>query len=375
MQASQNNNNILMADSAWADLPKEILNLISKRVENELNLVLFRSVCSSWRSSSIPIPPTILFKFPLISYSDRPELLSDIINGRHSTPFCYLSKRCFLLIKPPEQQQTMQRPWLIQITTNTRGKIKFSHPIITYHSSSPFVCLPPVLDFNKFPVVQLGSDFVVNNQHSHFVGPEKVVALRRHGEKPVVLGIMRNVYFREVIFRCRDQQWKVIEDIARHGDICVFKGRFYAVDRTGRTVRVEVEHDDDGVELVDNPLIVGDRKLLVESNGELLLVNIYDYLWFSVVVFKLDEKGKKWVKLKSIGDRVLFLGSGYSFAASASDLRVAKGNCVVFMDDTFLSFQNRQHGKCVYHLDRYELLSDYEEYFNLFSPPEWLVRS
>ncbi|CAI8596155.1 unnamed protein product [Vicia faba] len=161
-----------MADSTWADLPKEILILISERIENEFDLIHFGSVCSSWRSSSIPIPLNIFFKFPLISYSDRPELLSDIINGEHSTPFCYLFKRCFLLIKPPQQhqqQQTMQRmqrPWLIQITKNTRGKIKLFHPFITYHSSSPFFCSLRVLDFNKFPVVQLGSDFVVNNNRS-----------------------------------------------------------------------------------------------------------------------------------------------------------------------------------------------------------------
>ncbi|XP_058752459.1 F-box protein SKIP23-like [Vicia villosa] len=367
-----------MADSAWADLPKEILNLISKQIENELDLVHFRSVCSSWRSSSIPIPPNILFKFPLISYSDRPELLSDIINGENNTPFCYLSQCCFLLIKPPQQQRTMQamqRPWLIQITKNTRGKIKLFPPFITYHSSSPFLCDLRVLDFNKFPVVQLGSDFVINNQRSHFIAPEKVVAVMRHGEKPAVLGIVRNAFFRKVIFRYHNEQWKVIENIAKHGDICVFKGKFYAVDGSGRTVTVEHDDDGSGVELVDSPLIVGDRKLLVESDGELLLVNIYDYLWFSVAVFRLDEKGKKWVKLKSIGDRVLFLGNEYLFCASASDLRVGKGNCVVFMDDRFLSFQNRQHGKCVYHLDRYEFLADYEEYFNLFSPPEWIVKS
>lgn len=43
---------------------------------------------------------------------------------------------------------------------------------------------------------------------------------------------------------------------------------------------------------MDNPFIPGDRKLLVESESELLLVNIYENLK-TFDVFRLDEKYKK----------------------------------------------------------------------------------
>ncbi|RHN66236.1 hypothetical protein MtrunA17_Chr3g0088681 [Medicago truncatula] len=165
----------------------------------------------------------------------------------------------------------------------------------------------------------------------------------------------------------------------KYVDICVFKRRFYLVDNTGRTVTIE---SDSRVQLVDNPFIHGDIKLLVESEGELLLVNIYENLK-TFDVFCLDEKNKKWVKLTSLGDRVLFFVNKCSFSASALDMCVTKGNCVVFIDDD----ASKLHENYVYLLDRSQLssVSDYRkcfnyvsdglEYLSLFSAPEWIVKS
>jgi hypothetical protein len=81
-------------------------------------------------------------------------------------------------------------------------------------------------------------------------------------------------------------------------------------------------------------------------------------------VFKLDEKEKKWVKLASIGDRVLFLGWLCSFSVSASDLCVRKRNCVIIMDNIF----NRYCKTSFLDLDDGRLLdlSSYPEYSKLF---------
>ena len=185
----------------------------------------------------------------------------------------------------------------------------------------------------------------------------------------MVLGISE--YFPHPMLFCYlNNFWKPISDMStKYVDICVFKGRFYLVDNTGRTVKIE---SDSSVKLVDNPFIPGDRKLLVKSEGELLLVNIYENLK-TFNVFRLDEKNKKWVKLMSLRNRVLFFVNGCSFSASASDLCVAKGNFVVFIDDAYkicTYFYN-------YCLDgtRRLSVSDYFEYLSLFSAPEWIVKS
>jgi hypothetical protein len=56
------------------------------------------------------------------------------------------------------------------------------------------------------------------------------------------------------------------------------------------------------------------------------------------------------VKLRNIGNRVLFLGSGCSFSAYASEL-----DCVVFFDDSILCCGNLVRGNCVFHLDQARL--------------------
>jgi hypothetical protein len=78
------------------------------------------------------------------------------------------------------------------------------------------------------------------------------------------------------------------------------------------------------------------------------------------------------VKLTSLGDRVLFLGEVCSFSASASDLCVAKGNCVIFSYNIICSSKSESS---ILDLDQGRLspLSDYPEYSNLFwPPPKWI---
>ncbi|MCI06159.1 F-box protein, partial [Trifolium medium] len=148
------------------------------------------------------------------------------------------------------------------------------------------------------------------------------------------------------------------------------------VDRFGTTFTVR---PDSTVELVAEHVdFGGDRKLLVESEGELLLVDMHESSRLRIDVFKLCEREKKWMKLKNLARKVLFLGHGCSFSASTLDLCVSKGNCVIFIDDAFLSVMNLLHGKCVFHLDQGRLspMSHYPEYFNLFwPPPDWIFKS
>jgi len=167
----------------------------------------------------------------------------------------------------------------------------------------------------------------------------------------------------------------------KFGDICLFKGRPYAVDKIGKMIMVGL---DSSVQLVAEPLVGGgNKKFLVESEGDLLLADIYECLCFDfndpvrIDLFKLNEKEKKWVKLTSLGDRVLFLGLVCSFSASASDLCVAKGNCVIFIGNIF---ERNRISKCesyVLDLDQGRLspLSDYPEYSKLFWPPQRWMQS
>jgi len=378
----------------WSTLHKDLLLLISSRLDNEADIIRFRSVCSTWRSflpnHSLP------FKLP---------------HFHTSSLSCYLSKHNIFLIKPPqqEQQQTL-RPWLIRIAKNSCGESQLFHPLLSLDSSSPYH-FPHVLDLKKFSVVRLGADVVMGryNEEPTILGRskelsqfelhllklqrqdptplgygmgKKVVAIMQHGKnkKTVALGTL-NQNGHPLLFHCSEERWTLIPCMSTYFlDICVFKERFYAVNKIGRAVAFGLDYS---VELVAEHVNGGDMKFLVESKGELLLVDICDSHCFGfpgekglkLKVFRLNEKKKEW-KSKSLGDRVLFLGNGCSFSASASDLSVAKGNCVVFIDDAFIPFDNMRCGMCVFDLDEHRLspLSHYPDYFNLFwPPPEWIL--
>jgi hypothetical protein len=368
----------------WSQLPKDILNLVCERLDNELDLIRLRSICSHWRSSSVLNHHTNIlpFKFPLLKCVSP----TDTINNNTNIPFCSLSKRSLYLVKPPPQQQEQQTlipPWLIRVAQNSTGKTKLSQsPLLPFDLPSTFQFS---LDLNKFPVLRLGTDFIIDFNKGPFpyiyMYPKKVLAVT-----PLILAILLyNDHL--VLLRCGDECWT--DMLSSIVDICIFKGRIYAVEEdSGKTVTIRPE--DLSVQLVaDEACIGGDIQFLVESEGELLLVDItVDNLCsdshfknaLTIDVFMLDEKEKEWVELTSLGDRVLFFGNECSFSASASDLSVAKGNCVIFMDDIFeiLDQPIWNSGMCIYHLDQFQLLrlSDYPDYLNLFwPPPEWVVKS
>jgi len=357
----------------WSELPNDLSNLISQGFDNKIDLIRFRSICSNWRSSSIPIHHSniLTIQFPLFQ---SPLNINSINN---ITEFHNLSKHGFFLMKPP-QASRRHRPWLFRITHST-GKIQFHDPLLRrgLHSSSD----PVFFDFNKFSLLHLATNFIcideqmklpISLTETSFRNPTKAIAVTSHGNKPIILGTFACSGECPVVFKCGDENWKAIPNMSAYfGDICVFKGRPYAVDKTGRTVTVELGPDESTVQLVAQSLVGGGQtKFLVESDGDLLLADFY-HRWYDnhykINVFKLNEKEKKWVKLANLGDIVLFLGSLCSFSASASDLCVPKGNCVILMDNIL----NRYCKSSFLDLDDGRLLdlSNYPEYSKLFCTP------
>ncbi|KEH40294.1 hypothetical protein MtrunA17_Chr1g0157711 [Medicago truncatula] len=361
-------------EADWSELPQELLNLISQQFDNEIDLIRFRSICTNWHSSSIPNHHRniLTIKFPLY--------IDSITN---KTPFSDLSKHGFFIIKSPPQ--SLIHPWLTKITQNSTGKIKHYLPFRRHSSPSP----SPVFDFNNFSLIHLVTNFIYSRHNTEYalygcVKPAKVVAATSYGNKPIIVASF-NCKGEEqlVVFKCGDENWKFIPEMSVYfGDIRAFKGQCYVVDKTGQTVTVGP--DDSTVQLVAESLLAGgDIKFLVESKGDLLLADVYnrdidDYDYDRarigrIDMFKLNEKEKKWVKLANLGDRVLFLGSLCSFSASALDLCVPKGNCVIIMDDIFTCDPSMG-----YFLDlddgRPLPLFDYPEYSKLFwPPPKWMV--
>ncbi|XP_048421220.1 F-box protein SKIP23 [Pyrus x bretschneideri] len=396
-----------MAD--WSKLPKDLLEEIARRLESAFYLLRFRSVCSSWRSSVTSRPRRLPGRFPFLTN-----------HGICATSLGFhLSQRSiFLMGLPNSRNQRDPDRWLVKIEEDVPGRMHLLNPLSRFQLKPLPEAFPKVLDLSKFSVFELGGEFVLHYVHFRPFGNgnslvddgnlymEKVVFMCSGSESNDFVLLTIHVSGKLAMFKSEDKRWTIIHDMpSPYDDVIMFKGQFYAVDGTGRTVTVGLNSN---LSLVANPVFGGDKKFLVESSGELLVVDMYLsitapkdlddldvddevlQMQFSgcltertvrFEVFKLDREGKKLVEMKSLGDRVLFLGDDCTFSASASQLSGCKGNCILFTDNFFYMgseeecvFKARDIG--VFDLDDGGIapLSDYPEYSKLFwPPPDWVA--
>ncbi|KAF4350564.1 hypothetical protein F8388_007143 [Cannabis sativa] len=385
----------------WSQLPADLLVEIAKRLDSPLYLLRFRSVCSSWRSSVSSRLRNLLGRFPLPN-----DGMSNTIRG-----FNLAKRRIFLIGSPGNTNQPSSGHWLIKMEESVPGTIRLINPLSRFEIRPLPEDFPKVLDVSRFRVYELSQEYVLHYMHNTTLANlgisvgnlymEKVVFkfLDSESDKFVLLTI--HVSGKLATFKSGDKRWTIIPDMpSPYDDVILYKGNFYAVDSTGRTVLVGCSLN---VVLVANPVFGGDKKFLVESRGELLMVDMYlslsppeedlvsdedfeqfdAYLGEKTVSFRvhqLDKKEKMWKVVKSLGDQVLFLGDDCTFSASASELSGCN-NCIIFNNYVFYNggqedgvFGGRDIS--VYDVGSGNIvpLANYPEYSKLFwPPPQWIT--
>lgn len=271
---------------------------------------------------------------------------------------------------------------------------------------------PKLFSFFNIRVRELGEEYAL--QYINFrptassIGEagnlymEKVAVLN-DGSGFVLLTI--HVSGKLVVYKSGDEKWRLIDDLpSPYDDVILWRGKFYAVDNTGRIVVVNTV--DLNVSVSANSIFGGDKKLLVDSDGELLVVDMYlsvepaDDLGFNeglefyeefdsfmsertvkFKVFRLDEEGEKWIEITNLGDKMLFLGDNCAFSASAAEVfgdEKCRGNCIFFTDQ----YCNREdevglkaRGVGLFDLESGSIgpVDGHIGYSNMFwPPPEWV---
>ncbi|KAF5745790.1 F-box protein SKIP23-like [Tripterygium wilfordii] len=344
----------------WSQLPPELLDQIAKSLQAPFDHLRFRSVCSAWRSSVTPKPRRFLPGY-LILPNDG---ISDTTFGFH------LSKRSILILQSTRLGNQAERSphpaWVIKIEEDLPDRKSLLNPL-SRHRFSPLPSdFPRVLDLSGIRVCELGQEYVLHSiNYKHMIGDDNLymekVALKWVSIDGDFVLLTIHVSGKLALFRSGNKRWTTINDMpSPYDDVILFKGEFLAVDNTGRTVNVDVTGSPPVLSLVANPVFGGDKKYLVECEGQLLMVDMYlsidateggplgfgeDFLEHLAVymsertvrfkVYKLDEEMLTWVVVRNLGDKVLFLGDHSTFAASASDLSLPKGNYIFFVDNFF----------------------------------------
>ncbi|KAJ9165904.1 hypothetical protein P3X46_020719 [Hevea brasiliensis] len=340
----------------WTQLPPELIETISKSITVYADYLHSRAVCRTWRSS---IPKNPYHLPPQLPWLMLPQ---SQYNQSHRA-FFNLSTNKFHFLNLPEASHRNRHcgsshGWLIilddsplVLLINPLTRAKFSLP--------PLTSFPNVVSFNYSDI---GREYALQNSS----GDRYTRSLRQMRDwfiKKVVLSsspLKASNFVAMTILNqtgdlayCRNgnQSWTIIENARSFcEDVVCFNGFFYAVNKSGQIAICDVTSDSPEVSFIETPRQAGgDMQYLVSSADELLLVTRYldlefevdhpdrqQYIMYRTIrfeVFRLDWSGPRWVRVRSLGDKVLFIGENTSLSLSATDFSGCMGNCIYYTDD------------------------------------------
>ncbi|EEF40656.1 putative F-box protein At1g65770 [Ricinus communis] len=337
----------------WADLPKELVEMISEHLDSLIDILQLRAVCTSWRSS-VSLP-SFDQEIPLQILSLPFPFCVDVVLSRR------LIYRLEVINHNINCSSSVSKGWLIKVGESRREKLKLLQPISDFQVGYCSIPLD-LLDLRFVELIQSFKLELANPEGFSVFGVYKVIPFSLpESSSEEVDGIIAIIQGGKLgYWLVGDEYWEFLDDgDFRFDDIIEYKGQLYVVDRLGTVFWI-----DSSWELIRySPLLNsrGGRKTLVESCGDLYVVDRFldgernhEYETMAtryrninpdrrtcerypktidIRVYKLDEEWGRWVDVKSLGDQVFVLGSDCSFSISSSELDGGKGNCVYFTDD------------------------------------------
>lgn len=405
----------------WSELPPEIWPAVGKHLHNYIDVLRFRSVCRSWRSSLPPFsqtsPPLPLpFPSPYIS----PTL------PLHA----FLSQTTLYRLGPLNHQPTPNlsssssptppNGRLVKVEKSELGKMRFLHPLSK--KIIPRNLEDPSEGHNEFNLLHLRIHELAVSYSLKYTdttcvpGISKIVLFPNSSGSDVKDCTIIAVFEGGKLgfARSGDEKWTLIDEQNFHyDDVIVYNQQYYTVDRWGTVFWIDLS-----MRLVQfsPPLIgLGHQKHLVECGGELLVIDRFlnKERHFQPVIaavedaevqqqqqpfiipvrhtpynslpkavdfkaYKLDQEWGTWVELKNLRNQSIILGNDCCFSIEASEFEGCKKNCVYYTDvreDEFckrstsrvFDVEGKRFGNILGHPGRMI------EIFN--SPPIWLSQS
>uniref|UniRef100_A0A0V0IC28 Putative ovule protein n=1 Tax=Solanum chacoense TaxID=4108 RepID=A0A0V0IC28_SOLCH len=343
----------------WSDIPKELAERIGSCLDTQIDVLHFRSVCTTWRSSLAPFKTVPHFPveipFPL---DDR-----NIYKGR---PGYYLIESTVYILQPLDGDSIDSpcKGWLIQVIKTADGKLKVLNPLTGREIQNH---MPKVLNLLDFRV-----SHVCKSYHVQYYIPSKplfsgydvgyvrkILLLMNHNagsEKDSFSLMAIDRDNRLCYLKSGNDKWTKLKNYSSYiDDIIVYKGNFHAVDRYGETMKFDSSFNETTVasrfygetmkfdssfnETVASRFSGGGKrkKRLVESGGQLFLVDYSSDFGKDasreIKIYRLDEKQYEWIEVHTLGDRIFFAVNDCCFSVSSRDFgdKYGRGNCIYYV--------------------------------------------
>lgn len=340
----------------WTQLLPELLETISKRIKVYADYIHCRAVCRNWRSSISGTPYHLPPQLPWL-------MLPQSQSNKSHRAFFDLSTNNYHFLNLPEASHLKRHcgsshGWLILLDDSPL--VLLINPLTRAKSTLPSLSsFPNVVGFNYS---NIGQEYALQNSS----GGRYTCSLRQMRDgfiKKVALSSspLKAINFTAIailnqtgdLAYCsnRSQSWTIIENARSFcEDVIYLNGFFYAVNKSGQIAVCDLTGYSPEVSFIETPSQAGgDMQYLVSSADELLLVTRYldlefqddhpfmqQYILYRTIrfeVFRLDRSGPRWVRVRNLGDKVLFIGENSSLSLSATDFSGCIGNCIYHTDD------------------------------------------
>lgn len=265
-----------MAD--WSQLPNDVLLLIAKRINSRITLSCFRAVCSSWRSSVLPIKP---LRLTIPTYD--PQIADHF----------YLSEHSIFVIQSIETRGQTYSPerWIVKIEEDENGINHLLHPLTNSRLTN--VAFDKVLNSFNFDICEWSKEYVIQyapkDQDAGVSGDngESKLAIRKvafmslsPGCEDFVLLLVDYPGWSVFLFKSAEFQWTRFSTNCWGYGVTKFSGKLYAVDRYRKIVTVNPT-----TSKVSSVGIYG----MVIAADKVCLINFYDALVLVAIHYNLSD--------------------------------------------------------------------------------------
>ncbi|XP_010437434.1 PREDICTED: F-box protein At4g35733 [Camelina sativa] len=321
----------------WSDLPGDLLDYIANGLFSKVELVRFRSICKTWRSSVV---------------TNEKRFRNHINRNRRRRLSSYDSRRCLLSPAALCRVIHSSRPekgWLIltQGIYGVSSKSKLLSPLsrnsIVGSSSGK------TLDLLKFTVSEIHQSYDVDQYEYDWssVSSYKFARVVLVGDLVFIVNCNKQIWW------CNssetDKPWARImdEEVKNFSDILLHKGHLYALDLNGAIWWISLSELNIFQYGPSTPLEYyeiddcKDKRLVVYC-GDLCIVHRFGKI-FTVKgvkverttgfkVYKMDVENIKWVEVKSLGDKAIVMATDSCFSLLAREYYGCLENSIYFID-------------------------------------------
>ncbi|CAN6324261.1 unnamed protein product [Urochloa humidicola] len=318
----------------WSTLPGDLVRLVAGHLHDPLDFLRLRAACRSWRSaaSSSPPPPFL------------PWLLARSAGPAHPTAslsFFSLASGAARSVPAPSSSHRLLGPTRSHLLlSDAAHRLLLLNPLTGARlrlPDSPFPASSPVIQGYLVPAAaddESPAPVVLYNARKLFFhfdfsagGEPATKSVDGDGwtEVPVRDLVAENMYHAGKLFVCDDRGLVTVFDAATLAVVGAVSPPAAPPRRDTFKCTAFVPSGDE--------LLCVIRYFARDGDGELL-----EDCGAGLEVYRLEmeiEKGDQspqlqWVRMRSIGDRMLFIGLFQGFSFSAADFPGFKGDCIYF---------------------------------------------